>query len=100
MKQIHFTLNADEVLGLNAHLTELFEMLPENNEEKLVFAGLQEIQKKLHALSFIRKAKNKIILSPVQALALLIAYRKYYVSGAYAENVLRQITTAIDQKIV
>lgn len=101
MKPIQFTLNADEVLSLNAHISELFQLnVPKSIDDKIVFANLSEVQMKLHKHSFLRKAKNKLMLSPAQALSLLIAYRRYIVTDSYAKNTLIQITTAIDQKIV
>ena len=100
MKQLQFILNADEVLALNAHLTQLFQDYePEDTYHKMVFACLHEIQKKLHNLSFTRKAKNKLVMSATQSLGLLIAYRKWLVTDIYCGNTLIQITTKIDQKI-
>jgi hypothetical protein len=100
MENLKVVLDKESANALVTLIESFITAGAEDDNEKLMLAGLYEVWKKLKPKLVFVAAEYKIKLTQVQGLSVRIMYSKAIFEGIHFNNVLLTISNQVHQKFI
>ncbi len=100
MEKLKVTFDKDSAFALVTLIENLVQAGADEDNDKLMLAGLSEIWENLKPKTVFVAAEYSIKLTAVQAIAMRIMHNKTKINGLHFDNVLLTLSNQVHQKYI